>query len=71
MPLMMLNLRALPNGLDSHKGFLKSELDSWLGAGPDEADVTFVVTGVEGEAERTVRLAAHQVRDVMSCCSDS
>ena len=70
MPLMLLNLRALPNGLESHKGFLKSELDSWLAGGLEEADVTFVCTGVaEGEAGseagRTVRLAAHQVRSVL------
>ena len=62
---MLLNLRALPNGLESHKGFLKSELDSWLAGGLEEADVTFVCTGVEGEAGQTVRLAAHQVRRVL------
>ena len=62
MPLMLLNLRALPNGLESHKGFLKSELDSWLTGGLEEADVTFICTGMEGEAGKTVRLAAHQVR---------
>ena len=62
MPLMLLNLRALPNGLESHKGFLKSELDSWLAGGLEEADVTFICTGVEGEAGKTVRLAVHQVR---------
>ena len=63
MPLMLLTLRALPNGLESHKGFLKSELDSRLAGGLDEADVTFICTGVG----KTVRLAAHQVRE---CCSD-
>ena len=63
MPLMLLNLRALPNGLESHKGFLKSELDAWVTGGLEEADVTFICTGVEGEAGKTVRLAAHQVSE--------
>ena len=62
MPLMMLNLRALPNGLDSHKQFLKEEVESWLtGSGKlEEADVTFICSAVESENCTPVKLAGHQ-----------
>ena len=62
MPLMMLNLRALPNGLESHKQFLKEEVDSWLTgrAKLEEADVTFICSAVESENCSPVRLAGHQ-----------
>ena len=62
MPLMMLNLRALPDGLESHKEFLKEEVDSWLrGRGKlEEADVTFICSSVDSDNEETVRLSGHQ-----------
>ena len=59
---MMLNLRALPDGLESHKEFLKEEVDSWLrGRGKlEEADVTFICSSVDSDNEETVRLSGHQ-----------
>ena len=62
MPLMMLNLRALPNGLDSHKQFLKEEVESWLRGGGrlEEADVTFICSSVDSDNGETVRLSGHQ-----------
>ena len=60
---MMLNLRAVPDGLESHKQFLKEEVDSWLGGGGgrlEEADVTFICSSVDSDNPETVRLSAHQ-----------
>ena len=54
MPLMLLNLRALPHGLESHKEFLQDEIGLWL-EHTEQADVTFICSG-----SRTVRLVAHQ-----------
>ena len=62
MPLMMLNLRALPDGLESHKQFLKEEVESWLRGGGrlEEADVTFICSSVDSDNGETVRLSGHQ-----------
>ena len=62
MPLMMLNLRALPDGLESHKQFLKEEVESWLRGGGrlEEADVTFICSSVDSDNGETVRLKGHQ-----------
>ena len=62
MPLMMLNLRALPDGLESHKQFLKEEVESWLRGGGrlEEADVTFICSSVDSDNAETVRLSGHQ-----------
>ena len=60
MPLMMLNLRALPDGLASHKQFLKEEVESWLRGKLEEADVTFICSSVDSENGETVRLSGHQ-----------
>jgi len=51
---MLLNLRALPHGLESHKEFLQDEIGLWL-EHTEQADVTFICSG-----SRTVRLVAHQ-----------
>ena len=58
---MLLNLRALPSGLESHKKFLQSEVGQWLGQ-PGQADVTFICssTGSSNHSARTVCLTAHQ-----------
>ena len=62
MPLMKLNLQALPDGLESHKQFLKEEIESWLaGSGRlEEADVTFICSAVDSDNCEPVRLAGHQ-----------
>jgi len=61
MPLMLLNLRAMPLGLESHKKFLQTEVGQWLGH-TDQADVTFICssTGDSNHTNRTVSLSAHQ-----------
>ena len=59
MPLMLLNLRALPDGLASHKQFLKTEVDSWL-TEQHQTDVMFICSSVDTELDTTVTLAAHQ-----------
>ena len=58
----MLNLRAVPDGLESHKQFLKEEVDSWLVGGGrlTEADVTFICSSVDSDTAEPVRLSAHQ-----------
>ena len=58
----MLNLRALPHGLDSHKQFLKEEVESWLTGGgrQAEADVTFICSAIDSDNREPVRLAGHQ-----------
>ena len=63
MPLMLLNLRAMPHGLESHREFLRTEVEAWLTGAAEETDVTFICTGVDTEERsQAVRLAAHQVR---------
>ena len=58
MPLLLLNLRAQPSGLESHKKFLKTEAASWLGD-QCKADITFTCVG-NGAGGAPVRLAGHQ-----------
>ena len=57
----MCNLRAKPDGLETHKKFLYGEIGGWLGH-PDEADITFICTavGFECSDKQTVHLTAHQ-----------
>ena len=43
--MLMCNLRAKPDGLETHKKFLYGEIGGWLGH-PDEADITFICTAV-------------------------
>ena len=60
---MLLNLRAMPHGLESHREFLRTEVEAWLTGAAEETDVTFICTGVDTEERsQAVRLAAHQVR---------
>ena len=61
MPLLMCNLRAKPDGLETHKKFLYGEIGGWLGH-PDEVDITFICTavGFECSDKQTVHLTAHQ-----------
>jgi len=58
---MLLNLRAMPEGLESHRKFLETEVGEWLGLS-DQADVTFICTNTSpsNTSNTTVRLAAHQ-----------
>lgn len=58
MPLLLLNLRAQPSGLESHRKFLKVEAASWLGE-QCKADVTFTCIG-HGDGGTPVQLAGHQ-----------
>ena len=58
MPLLLLNLRAQPSGLESHKKFLKVEAASWLGD-HCKADITFTCVD-NGAGGAPVRLAGHQ-----------
>jgi len=61
MPLMLLNLRAMPSGLESHKKFVETEVGKWLGH-TDQADVTFICTNSSpsNPTRNTVCLTAHQ-----------
>ena len=58
MPLLLLNLRAQPSGLESHRKFLKVEAASWLGE-QCKADITFTCVG-HGDGGPPVQLAGHQ-----------
>jgi len=58
MPLLLLNLRAQPSGLESHRKFLEAEAVSWLGE-RDQADITFICTS-SSEGAIPVHLTGHQ-----------
>ena len=58
---MLLNLRAMPHGLESHREFLRTEVEAWLTGAAEETDVTFICTGVDTEERsQAVRLAARR-----------
>jgi len=58
MPLLLLNLRAQPSGLVSHRKFLQSEAGFWLGE-QCKADITFTCVGTH-EGATPVHLTGHQ-----------
>jgi len=60
MPIMTLNLRPKPNGLETYKQFIKEGVESWLADKHGEADVMFICSSVDSETTKTVKLAAHQ-----------
>ena len=56
---MLMNLRA-DGGLESHREYLRGEVETWLVDKQEEADVTFICSRVDTDNADTVMLAAHQ-----------
>lgn len=56
---MLMNLRA-DGGLESHREYLRDEVETWLVDKQEEADVTFICSRVDSDNDDTVMLAAHQ-----------